>query len=165
TGNLAAMEVYAKGYIWLSLSDGLYRVNPRNEIFIHFVRIDGIMNDHFVIAASYKLPDGRMIFGAENQLILFDPNRVILNDPAPDVVVSGFKLRNKSILVDSLLSQERVELGPDENSIAIEFSGLGFGRAYIIKYMLQGLDKDWIIADNSNQAVYSYLPPGNYTFL
>jgi len=165
TGNLAAMEVDANGYIWLSLSDGLYRVNPRNEIFIHFDRIDGIMNDHFVIAASYKLPDGRMIFGAENQLILFDPNRVILNDPAPDVVVSGFKLRNKSILVDSLLSQERVELGPDENSIAIEFSGLGFGRAYIIKYMLQGLDKDWIIADNSNQAVYSYLPPGNYTFL
>ena len=165
TGNLAAMEKDQNGYIWLSLSDGLYRVNPRNEIFIHFDRIDGIMNDHFVTAASYKLPSGRLIFGADNQLILFDPHRVMLNEPAPDVVISGFKLRNKPLLVDSLLHQERVELGPEDNSIAIEFSGLGYGRAYIVKYMLQGLDNDWITSDNSNQAVYSYLPPGPYTFL
>jgi signal transduction histidine kinase/streptogramin lyase len=165
TSNLASMETDRNGYIWLSLSDGLYRVNPRNEIFIHFDRIDGIMNDHFVPAASYRLPGGRLIFGADNQLILFDPLRVMLNDPAPDVVVSGFRLRNQPLLVDSLLSHERIELGPEDNSIAIEFSGLGYGRAYIIKYMLQNLDKDWVIADKSNQAVYSYLPPGNYTFL
>jgi signal transduction histidine kinase/ligand-binding sensor domain-containing protein len=165
TGNLAAMEKDSNGYVWLSLSDGLYRVNLRNEIFIHFDRIDGIMNDHFVTASSYRLPSGRLIFGAENQLILFDPLRVMLNDPAPDVVVSGFKLRNTPLLVDSLQDLERIELGPEDNSMAIEFSGLGFGRAYIIKYKLEGLDKDWIVADNSNQAVYSYLPPGSYSFL
>lgn len=165
TGNLAAMERDANGYIWLSLSDGLFRVNPRNEIFIHFDRIDGIMNDHFVTAASYRLPSGRLIFGADNQMILFDPLRVMLNDPAPDVVVSGFKLRNKPLLVDSILSRERIELGSEDNTIAIEFTGLGYGRAYIIKYKLEGLDKDWTLADKSNQAVYSYMPPGDYTFL
>lgn len=165
TGNLASMEKDDNGYIWLSLSDGLYRVNLRNEIFIHFDRIDGIMNDHFVEAASYRLPSGRLIFGCDNQLILFDPLRVMLNEPAPDVVVSGFKLRNQPLLVDSLLNNERIELGAEDNTIAIEFSGLGYGRAYIIKYKLEGLDKDWVLADKSNQAVYSYMPTGDYTFL
>lgn len=165
TGNISAMEKDKNGYIWLSMTDGLFRVNPKNQIFIHFDRIDGIMNDHFIMSASYKLPGGRLIFGADNQLILFDPTRVVLNDPAPDVVITGFKLRNQPLLVDSLLSRERVELGPEDNSIAIEFSGLGYGRTYIIKYKLENLDKDWIRADNNNQAVYSYLPAGNYTLL
>ncbi|MFC0771944.1 ligand-binding sensor domain-containing protein [Terrimonas alba] len=165
TGNLAAVEKDKNGYIWLSLSDGLFRLNPRNEIFVHFDRMDGMMNDHFVTAASYKLPSGRLVFGADNQLILFDPLKVMLNDPAPNIVITGFKLRNKPLLVDSLIKNDQVTLGPEENSITVEFSGLGYGRAYIIKYMLQGLDKDWIVADNNNQAVYSYLPAGNYTFL
>lgn len=163
--NIEAVEKDKNGYLWISLSNGIYRLNPRNEIFIHFDRIDGIMNDHFVMAASYSLPSGRIIFGADNQFVIFDPLKVMINDPAPDVVVSGFKLMNKSLLVDSLIKKDHIVLGPEQNSIAIEFSGLGYGRAYIIKYMLEGLDKDWILADNSNQAVYSYLPPGTYTFL
>jgi ligand-binding sensor domain-containing protein/two-component sensor histidine kinase len=163
--NIEAIETDKSGYVWISLSNGIYRLNPRNQIFIHFDRIDGIMNDHFVTAASYTLPSGRIIFGADNQLVLFDPLKVKLNDPAPDVVISSFKLKNKPLLVDSLLKLSYIALGPEDNSLAIEFAGLGYGRAYIIKYQLQGIDKDWIPADNTNQAVYSYLPPGNYTLL
>jgi ligand-binding sensor domain-containing protein/two-component sensor histidine kinase len=163
--NIAAMEKDKNGYLWISLSNGIYRLNPRNEIFIHFDRIDGIMNDHFVMAASYKLPGGRIIFGADNQFVIFDPLKVMLNDPAPDILITGIRLMNESLLVDSLLKKDRIELNPESNSIIIEFSGLGYGRAYISKYKLEGLDKDWIIADNTNQAVYSYLPPGNYIFL
>jgi ligand-binding sensor domain-containing protein len=163
--NIAAIEKDKNGYLWISLTNGIYRLNPRNEIFIHFDRIDGIMNDHFVTAASYKLPSGRIIFGADNQLVIFDPLKVMLNDPAPDVVITNFKLRNQPLLVDSLIKLDQVVLGPEDNSLAIEFAGLGYGRTYVIKYMLEGLDKNWLPADNSNQAVYSFLPPGNYTFL
>jgi signal transduction histidine kinase/ligand-binding sensor domain-containing protein len=165
TGTISAMEKDNNGYIWLSMTSGIYRVNTRNEIFIHFDRIDGIANDHFVPAASYRTPMGRIIFGADNQFVIFDPLKITINDPAPDVVISGFRLMNEPLLVDSLLKKDRVELKPETNSVVIEFSGLAYGRAYITKYMLQGLDKDWIRADNSNQAVYTYLPPGNYTFL
>ena len=164
-GNIAAMEKDKNGYVWLSLTNGIYRVNPRNRIFIHFDRIDGIVNDLFVIAASYVLPDGKILFGADNQFVVFDPLKVKINDPAPDIFISGFKLMNKSLLVDSLQKKDRIQLSPEDNSIAIEFSGLSYNRTYIIKYMLEGLDKEWKVADNNNQAVYSYLPPGTYTFL
>jgi ligand-binding sensor domain-containing protein/two-component sensor histidine kinase len=165
TGNISAMERDLKGYIWISMTNGIYRVNPRNEIFIHFDRLDGIANDHFVAGASFRTPRGRIIFGADNQMVIFDPLKVTINDPAPDIIITSFKQMNQPLRVDSLLEKDRIELNPESNSIIIEFSGLGYGRAYISKYKLEGLDKDWITADNSNQAVYSYLPPGNYTFL
>ncbi len=165
TGGIASMEKDKNGYIWISMTNGIYRVHPRNQIFVHFSRTDGIINDHFTIAASLRLPSGRIVFGADNQFVIFDPLKVTTNDPAPDVVITGFKLMNQSLLVDSLLKKEKIELKPESNSLVIEFSGMGYGRAFIIKYMLEGLDKEWIVANSSNQAVYSYLPPGNYNFL
>jgi glucose-6-phosphate-specific signal transduction histidine kinase len=34
-----------------------------------------------------------------------------------------------------------------------------------VRYKLQGLDKDWRVADKSMNALYSYLPPGRYTLM
>lgn len=162
---ISAIQRDKTGYLWISTTSGLFRVNLQNQIFIHFDRIDGIGNDRFVIAASYVMPDGRILFGADNQFVMFHPSEVQINEVSPDVTITGFQLMNKPLQVDSLLNRKRVELSPVDNSIAIEFSGLRYNGTYIIKYKLEGLDKDWIIADKTNQAIYSYLPPGTYTFL
>jgi signal transduction histidine kinase/ligand-binding sensor domain-containing protein len=164
-GSTAAMEKDKNGYIWISTTGGLFRLNPQNEIFIHFDRIDGIGNDYFIVASSYALPDGRLVFGSDNQMVVFDPMKVKINDPSPEIRITGFRLANKPLLVDSLLSRNRIELGPNDNSIVIEFSGLQYNGTYIIRYKLEKLDKEWKTADLSNQAVYSYLPPGTYTLL
>jgi ligand-binding sensor domain-containing protein len=163
-GSIAAMEKDKHGYLWVSLTSGIFRVNLKNQIIIHFDRIDGIANDHFTIAASYTLPDGKILFGADNQFVVFDPMEVHINQPAPDITITGFKLMNAPLLTDSLLKRNKVHLGSRDNSIVIEFSGLQYNGTYIIKYKLEGLDKDWITADKNNQAIYSYLPPGTYTF-
>jgi signal transduction histidine kinase len=164
-GSISAMEKDKQGYLWVSMTSGINRVNPKNNIFIHFDRVDGIANDLFILAASYTLPDGRLLFGADNQLVCFDPSKVLINDPAPQVHITGFSLMNKSLQLDSLLQKNRIELAPDDNSIAIEFSALRYNGTFLIRYMLEGLDKDWKVADKNNQAVYSYLPPGTYTFM
>ncbi|MGZ8558898.1 MAG: ligand-binding sensor domain-containing protein, partial [Chitinophagaceae bacterium] len=79
TGNMAAMEKDKNGYIWLSMTNGIFRLNPNNKIFIHFDRVDGIINDHFVIASSIRLPSGRIAFGGDNQFVIFDPLKVTIN--------------------------------------------------------------------------------------
>lgn len=163
TGSLSALERDRFGYVWASSTSGIYRINIYNRIFIRFDRVDGIANDYFIAAASLALPDGRILFGADNQFVIFDPSRVQINDAAPEIKITGFNLMNKPLLVDSLLSLDRVDLGPEENSIKIDFSGLSFNNAYIIKYQLEGIDKDWKMSDRNYQAIYSYLPPGNYT--
>ena len=164
-GAIMAIERDRQGYLWVSLSAGIYRVNLTREIFIHFDRIDGIANDQFVLASSYVLPDGRLIFGADNQLVHFDPSRVQINEAAPDVTITGFALMNRPLNVDSLMRKDMIELAPEDNSITIDFAGLRYDGTYIIKYKLDKLEKDWKVADKSQQAIYSYLPPGTYTFM
>ncbi|MES1215445.1 MAG: two-component regulator propeller domain-containing protein, partial [Bacteroidota bacterium] len=164
-GSIVAMEKDRQGYLWISKTSGIFRVNPKNEIFIHFDRGDGITNDHFIIAASYTLPDGRIVFGADNQLVAFDPLKVHINNPAPEVTITGINVMNRSLAVDSLLKEKRIELGPSNNSITIEFSGLSYIGAYVIQYKMEGLDNDWQRTDGSNKAIYSHLPAGTYTFL
>ena len=164
-GLIEAMEKDRQGYLWISKTSGIYRVNLKNEIFIHFDRGDGIANDHFIAAASYTLPDGRILFGADNQLVVFDPLQVHINNPAPEVTITGINVMNKSLSVDSLLKKNRIELGPANNSITIEFSGLSYAGAYVIKYKMDKLDNDWQKQDGSNRAIYTHLPAGTYTFL
>ena len=163
-GYMTAVERDATGYIWISSTSGIFRLNPKNGIFIHFDRIDGIANDHFVEAASYVMPDGRIIFGSENQLVIFDPKEVQINNPSPDIVITGIRVMNKPLLVDSSLAGGHLQLNADENSITIDFSGLSYNGTYRISYKLEDIDNDWRIADNNNQAVYTYLPAGNYVF-
>jgi len=162
---IAAMERDRYGHLWISLTNGIFRINPRIGIFVHFSREDGIANDLFLLASSYTMPDGKLLFGADNQFVRFDPAKVRLREQAPDVTITGFYLLNQLLNVDSLSRKNRVELSSKQNSITIQFSGLNFNAAYAIRYFMEGLDKDWKTADKSNQAVYSYLPPGKYSFL
>ncbi|MET0463141.1 MAG: two-component regulator propeller domain-containing protein [Chitinophagaceae bacterium] len=162
---ITAIERDRTGYIWVSSTGGIFRVNPKNGIFIHFDRIDGIANDHFIPAASYVLPDGRIIFGSDNQIVIFNPDEVKINNPSPDIVITGIKVMNKPLLADSVLAKGTIQLNAHENSITFEFSGLSYNATYRISYKMEDIDKDWRIADNTNQAIYTYLPPGKYTFL
>lgn len=162
---IASMQRDRNGYLWISTSSGIFRYNiDIKNILIHFDRIDGIANDHFITAASASLPDGRLVFGCSDQFIAFNPQKIDLADPLPAVAVTGFKVRNKSLHVDSLLNLKFIELSPDQNAVTIDLSTLMYESASIIKYKLEGIDKDWVRTDRWNQAVYPYLPHGTYVF-
>ncbi len=87
-----------------------------------------------------------------------------MTDSLPDVAIAGIKVQNQSLPVDSLLNFKRIELGHTQNAITIELTYLLFHTNSLLKYKLEGIDKDWVHADVTNQAVYPYLPPGTYTF-
>ena len=165
SGYVASIQRDSAGYVWLSTTTGIYRVNIQKKIFIFFNRADGIDNDKFTLASSYALPDGRLLFGSSTQFIVFNPSSITLNSNFPDITITDFIVSNKSLQVDSLLHLKKIILGPSSNSLQIDFSTLNFNMGYLIKYKLEGIDKDWKIADKNNQAIYSYLPPGTYTFL
>ncbi len=164
SGYIAAMEKDNNGYLWLTTTNGLYRINLQKNIFVSFNRSDGINNEHFILGASGKLPDGRLLFGSTNELLVFNPANTSFSAPFPDVKITGFKLMNEPLEVDSLLGLKVIELGYKQNSLVIEFSPLNFNSGSLIRYRLEPLDEEWKTADKNNEAIYSYLPPGNYTF-
>ena len=90
-----------------------------------------------------------------------------LNGPdftPPPVEITSIKLFNKRLPVDSLASLEQIDLGYDQNALSFEFSTLTFQTRYTVGYKMEGIDKDWVTGNAGIEAVYSYLPPGKYTF-
>jgi len=165
SGYIGAVEKDKNGYLWIGTSTGLFRINIRKGVFIRFDRHDGIENDNFTLAASTQLPDGRLLFGSSEQFIAFNPDKVVINTSSPEVVITNFEVMNKPLLVDSLKQLNKAEFRYNENSFVIEFSPLVYSGAYLLKYKLEKLDKDWKIADKDFHAVYTYVPSGNYTFM
>lgn len=164
-GYIAAVEKDNRGYLWVSTTSGIYRINVRTRAFVLFNRNDGIDNDHFILAASRKLPDGRMLFGSSVQFSVFNPDKLNINSTPALPRITEFKVMNKSLLVDSLQALKRVELSYTNNSIEIGFSPMVYSSAFLIFYKMEGIDKEWKIADKNNLAIYSYLPSGKYRFM
>ena len=164
-GYIAAMERDKKGYVWIATTSGIYRANIRSKVFVRFDRVDGINNDHFTLSASMVAKDGRIFFGSSDQFVAFDPGAIDINKVKSIPRITDFKVMNKSLLVDSLLQLKQTVLRYDNNSLEIEFSPLVYSSGTLIMYKLEGLDKEWKMADKNNQAIYTYLPPKKYTFL
>jgi ligand-binding sensor domain-containing protein len=165
SGFIASMEKDKHGYLWLTTTSGLYRINVHKRIIIRFTRPDGIDNEHFILASSFVLPDGRIVFGNTNSFIIFHPDSIHLSSSFPDIHITNFSVGNKMLPVDSLMQLKEIALSAEQNSLLIEFSTLLFNGVNLIKYKLEGLDKEWKMADLNNQAIYSYLPPGRYLLM
>jgi ligand-binding sensor domain-containing protein/signal transduction histidine kinase len=159
------LVISKKGDLWMSTESGIYAMNFLNSMNSTFGAEDGIINSHFNYGASYRLQDGRIVFGTNHDFVVFDPSH--LNDSnytPPNVEITSVKLFNKRLPVDSLLHLEKMYLNYTDNSLSFEFSTLTYQTRYSVSYRMTGIDKDWITVNASREAVYSYLPPGNYAF-
>jgi len=165
SGFIAAMEKDRRGFIWLTSTNGLYRINIQKKIFLIFNRDDGFNNEQFGQSSSGTLPDGRLLFGTTNNFISFDPNRIHRDSIIREVRITGLKAGNNILSVDSVSRLAQLELSYKDNSLEVEFSPLLYSYAFLIKYKMEGLDKTWKVSDRSFRAVYSYLPPGDYTLM
>jgi ligand-binding sensor domain-containing protein len=165
SGFITAMEKDDSGYLWLTSTSGLYRIDIYRRIFILYNRTDGLDNEHFIQSSSYTLPDGKIFFGATNNYVLFNPRRMKGFASNAVVKITDIKVQNKPLKIDSVMSLKELKLGYDDNPLVIEFSPFMFTGINIVKYKMEGLDKDWNLADRTNQAIYSYLPPGSYSFM
>jgi len=161
-----SIEKDNKNNLWLGMFNGLCRMNFFKKTFTYYDRNDGITNDELNYTSSAHLPDGRLAFGSTSDLLVFNPDNLNAQTNPPDIVITEFRLFNKSLNVDSLGKLQKVELGPDQNFISLGFSGLRhFNNKWSYYYMLKGIDKDWKKANEISQVDYNYLPSGSYTFL
>ncbi|MBI1342203.1 MAG: hypothetical protein GC171_04610 [Terrimonas sp.] len=166
SGYISSVERDDHGYLWISTTTGLYRVTLQNKMFVLYDRRDGIANEEFSLAASYHMPDGKLLFGGSGQFIVFQPNTIdISRIPPPTATLTGMMATNRPLRVDSILKLDKINLGFKQNSLEFEFSTLRFFSPYIVRYKMEGIDKTWKVSDRNYTAIYSYLPPGTYKFL
>jgi len=91
---------------------------------------------------------------------------MVQRNPPPDVKILDFKVANRSLLVDSLTSLNKITLEENKNSISISFGTLSYLRKNkkVFYYKLDQIDEDWVLADDFHMAMYNHIPSGNYVF-
>ncbi|MFL5808497.1 MAG: triple tyrosine motif-containing protein [Flavisolibacter sp.] len=118
------------------------------------------------MAGIKELSDGRLVFYADHNFLVFDPSRFGQERLPPNPIITSFKLAGNSLSIDSIQQTRRAVLRYNNTSIAINFSALSYVQQQKLHYyyMLENLDRDWIKTDRPIEVIYNYLPPGNYVF-
>jgi len=164
--NVMCLAKDKRGMLWLGMISGICRVNLEKMIFTYFDRRDGMPVDYFEMDDAHHLSDGRLLFTSAHNFVVFDPEKMIKSGPPPNAVIKDISLANVSLAMDSVSKLFAIHLQHDKSSIMIEFGGFNYTRQDKVDffYQLAGVDKVWVHADDRRQAIYNYLPPGNYIF-
>jgi two-component sensor histidine kinase len=159
--------------LWYTSVEGLSKIHLPDKRIKNFGARDGITSEDYQSEADYKyanvarVKNNTIVFGNPRGFVSFNPAVLDETIVPADVVITGFTIFSKSLSVDSLFAKNKtVRLTYAQNYITIQYASLKnvFNYHPEYYYMLEGFDKDWIKGTGSHEAIYTYLPGGNYTF-
>jgi len=120
---------------------------------------------------------GRLYFGGNNGFNEFFPDSVKEKPYSPPIVLTDFKVFNKSVQIGDRTSGEpilkaditesrEITLPYDQSVISFDFASLNYispeKKEY--QYRMEGFDKNWNNVGTRHTATYTNLDPGEYTF-
>lgn len=170
--------------LWLSTNKGIYTFSLPSPALLfeqpskademiektlrNFDDQDGLPSSEFNQGAYFIDSSGTVYFGGINGLVYFDPLKVKeLQIPEPYIYLQSFNLFEKRLELDTVLdSKKLIELEYYENYFSIEFvspSYLNPGKTRY-RYILEGLDQNWITSTYQHKISYPNIPPGEYRF-
>ncbi|WP_200976435.1 hybrid sensor histidine kinase/response regulator transcription factor [Echinicola sp. 20G] len=162
-----------KGILWLSTNNGLSRFDPETLGIKNYGPEDGLSGREFVMGGAKKLTNGQLAFGSSNGFTLFHPDSLRQSSYPPPVVLTDFKLFNKSlkpdpdgVMAENVSLLKEIVLRHDQNIFSIDFAVLNYVIPEKNQYafMLEGFDNQWNYVKNPT-ATYTNLNAGTYTFM
>jgi len=161
--------------LWLGTSHGLSVLNPATGKISTFNKSKGLPVEIHGHHSSFKDAEGVMYFGGIGGYYSFRPDSIKTNENIPPVVITDFRLHNKSVkpstikgaLSSNISYTGKLKLRYNQNDISFEFAALDYNRssANSYAYRLLGYQEEWIETDADNRiATYTNLNPDEYTF-
>jgi signal transduction histidine kinase/ligand-binding sensor domain-containing protein len=156
--------------LWLATNRGLARLErsasgpPRLR---DYGADEGVVNVEFNRHARLRTSDGRFLFGGMSGITELAPERIVDDPVPPRVALTRIDVlgRQGSRRLEPH-GLDRLELGPGDSTLAIEFVAVDLSSAPArrFEYRLEGLEPDWIDTDGARVARYAGLAPGDYRF-
>lgn len=164
-----------KGFLWISTDKGLSKLNRKTGIFANFTKRNGLKDIEFSQNVVTKSSDNILYFGGKYSLVFFNPDDIHNLLKSAPVVFTDLKIFNQSvpvstngstILNESITTAKSIKIPPNKDVITFEFALLDYfnEKANTFKYKLSGFDNQWNYIGTRNNATYTNLPPGEYTF-
>ena len=179
TNMLYSIDIFDGNNIILGCEKGIIRlsINDKGEInyLKHFGKDDGFKGIECNANALIKDKDGTFWFGTINGVSTYNPHKEFSNFVPPKINITDIHLFYKktnwydysdSVDVWNHLPNN-LALGYKENNLTFKFVGINYRHPNKVKYqyLLQGNDKVWHPSTTKNEATYTNIPPGNYSFL
>ncbi len=163
------------GNFWMGSNRGIFRVsrNDLNEFS------EGIKDE--VLSYSYGTGDGmnsaetnggfhpstitdsigNIYFPTVSGVAGVSTNRALKNEIVPSVYIE--QIRGNTI---EYTPRKKIEMNYDDSFLEIRYTGIHFSNPERVqfRYKLEGFNDNWIDVGNQRTAIYSKIPPGEYTF-
>jgi ligand-binding sensor domain-containing protein/signal transduction histidine kinase len=163
-----------EGHLWVTTAAGLSKLTvssqPGNITIdcMNYDETDGLEGREFNVYAAFRTRQGELVLGGAGGFNLFDPSRVGGETRPPPVLITDFRLFDKTLdLPLSITETSQIKLAHDQNEFSLEFVALSYVNAIkdSYAYRLEGYDTGWIATDaKTRRATYSNIGPGKYTF-
>jgi ligand-binding sensor domain-containing protein len=149
--------------IWLSSEQGLYRYNPVRQSLELFDNSDNLQNNHYSFGQLFRNSSGYVLLPGFNGISYFIPEKIPLQNDSLQVFVMNVTVNKDD---SSYLIKKTASLNYSQNAVVFDFVAPYFFNAGKVKYryMLQGVDKDWINTGSNTSVRFTSLEPGSYTF-
>ena len=180
SGNVYLLEVDDEGFLWIGTETGMDRATldfERNIINIdHYGMSEGFIGIETCQNAVTKDQNGNLWIGTINGLAQYNPRYLVKNTQPPRLSISRVQLFYTPLqLHPAYLSyvgawgqlKPGLKLPFEHNHLGFEFKGIDHFNPNKILYQwkLRGAESDWSPASRKEDASYSNLPAGKYTFM
>lgn len=155
------------GNLWFSSVKGIIKFNPATESYTNYNKSDGVQEDEFSDESYCKAEDGMLAYGGINGINWFYPDKIKTNPHIPPVEITSFKVFGNELKLSQNITQtEEIKLTYKENFFTINFASLDYVNPSKnqYKYKLEGIDDEWVLSGNVNEAKYTDITPGDYVF-
>lgn len=155
-----------KGFLWLSSTQGLTRLEKATGKMRHFDSSQYLNDDEFNHGAGFKDSRGYMYFGNKTAVVRFHPDNIKDSAVIPPVALVRIKNLNEQVWFDVPYKQlNQLEFDYKDYLVSFEFAALDFNapEQNEYRYKLEGFDSDWIELQNRRIATFTNLPSGKYT--
>lgn len=159
--------------IWLSTNNGLLCFDSNEDLLYRYSVADGIDASQFHPLASLVLSDGTCFWGSTigfNYINIFKRSR---NDFSPQVFPTDILVNNKSLVqYNDVITDARhvpdirkIEMPYFLNNLSFSILGNNLLNSdkNMLKYRLEGYQKEWTTITQTENIVFTQVPPGKYT--
>lgn len=164
------------GNLWMGSRHGIFRAS-RKELndfadgkigsvhCVSYSQTDGLRTvqcSGVSQPAAWKGRDGRLWFATQDGVAVIDSRNLPINLAPPKIVMQNLVVDGQPVRTEN-----QVRLPPGKGNLQFEYTAICLQAPEKVrfKYMLEGVDSDWMDAGTRRVASYGHLRPGNYRFL
>jgi hypothetical protein len=156
----------SRGDIWCITNSAVCKINIAKGNIITFGKLDGIDKINS-LGSLFLFNNGKIALLSQGGYYVFDPLSFLEKRSAVPVAVTSFKIDDKEQFFENkIAAHEKIVVPANANVISFEYAALDFDRPdkQQYAYILEGSDKDWVMAGARRYVGYANIPGGDYVF-